>query len=285
MSNRQLLKRVKELAGHWRISVEESLETQSSYLVFGTRREQPVVLKVVRERGDEWHSGKVLAAFDGDATVRVYEYTGGALLLERLRPGNALAQLSLEGRDEEATEILAGVIQRMRVVRESLDAFATVENWGESFARYLSTGDEQIPRGLVERGCELYLKLCATQRVRRLLHGDLQHYNVLFDSQRGWIAIDPKGVIGELEYEVGASLRNPCERPELFASAAVIERRLRCYERVLKLDAGRALRWAFAQAVLSAVWSVEDGFEVDDGNPSLMLARCIEPLLSHPLEL
>ena len=42
-----------------------------------------------------------------------------------------------------------------------------------------------------------------------LLHGDLQHYNVLLDKDRGWVAIDPKGVVGELEYEVGALLRNP----------------------------------------------------------------------------
>jgi hypothetical protein len=34
-----------------------------------------------------------------------------------------------------------------------------------------------------------------------------------------WIAVDPKGVIGEIEYEIGASLRNPYENPEIFASA------------------------------------------------------------------
>ena len=32
--------------------------------------------------------------------------------------------------------------------------------------------------------------------------------NVRFDSGRGWLAIDPKGVFGELEYEVGAVVRN-----------------------------------------------------------------------------
>jgi streptomycin 6-kinase len=280
MSNLQLSERVEELVRRWRISVEESLETQSSFLLFGTRREQPVVLKVVRWPCDEWHSGRVLAAFDGAATAHVCEYTEGAVLLERLRPGNALARLSLEGRDDEATAIMAEVMQRMKPVRESLEAFTTVENWGESFARYLSTVDEQVPRELVERGQHLYLTLCATQRERRLLHGDLQHYNVLFDSRRGWLAIDPKGVVGEMEYEMGASLRNPYERPELFASAAVIERRLRLYERVLKIDYERALGWAFAQAVLSVIWGVEDGFKVDEDNSSLMLARSLEPLLT-----
>jgi streptomycin 6-kinase len=46
---------------------------------------------------------------------------------------------------------------------------------------------------------------------------DVNH--ILFDIERRWIAVDPKGVIGEIEYEIGASLRNPYENPEIFASA------------------------------------------------------------------
>jgi streptomycin 6-kinase len=53
--------------------------------------------------------------------------------------------------------------------------------------------------------------LCSSQRYRRLLHGDLHHGNVLHDSERGWVAIDPKGVLGEPEYEIGVALRNPIE--------------------------------------------------------------------------
>ena len=47
----------------------------------------------------------------------------------------------------------------------------------------------------------------------------------------------------------------------------------------LKLNYDRALAWGFAQAVLSAIWSVEDGFAVDAGNPSLRLANAIWPIL------
>jgi streptomycin 6-kinase len=47
----------------------------------------------------------------------------------------------------------------------------------------------------------------------------------------------------------------------------------------LKLDFKRALGWGFAQAVLSAIWSVEDGFAIDDRNPALILANAIQPML------
>jgi streptomycin 6-kinase len=113
-----------------------------------------------------------------------------------------------------------------------------------------------------------------------LLHGDLQHYNVLFDNARGWVAIDPKGVVGELEYEIGAILRNPVEQPEIFADPRVIKRRLETLTSHLQLDYSRALRWSFAQAVLSAIWSVEDGYHINLSSPSLICAHALQPLLS-----
>ena len=274
-----MLERVAERVRAWNVVVQDTLETESSVLAFGTRGNQSVVLKVLREPGDEWRCGEVLEAFDGRGTVRVYEYIEGALLLERLNPGTSLAEVSLGGRDEEATEILADVIQRMSQPRESFTSPATVQDWGKGFQRYLASGNNQIPNSLVERGQHLYMELCASQQGARLLHGDLQHYNVLFDSDRGWLAIDPKGVVGEVEYEVGASLRNPYEKPELFASPKTVENRLMLYGSRLKLDSERALGWCFAQAVLSAIWSVEDGVAVDATNPSIMLANAIQPLL------
>jgi streptomycin 6-kinase len=49
----------------------------------------------------------------------------------------------------------------------------------------------------------------------------------------------------------------------------------------LGIDADRTLRWAYAQAVLSAIWTVEDGFPVSPAHLSLQLARAIEPLLGR----
>jgi streptomycin 6-kinase len=186
--------------------------------------------------------------------------------------------MALNGKDEEATNILAGVIKQMSL-RESPKVCATIQDWAKGFERYLATGEDQIPMELVEDAHQLYLDLGATQRRPTLLHGDLQHYNVLFDAERGWLAIDPKGVIGEIEYELGAVLRNPFARPELFTSRATIERRLNQFANILDVDIGRALAWAFAQAVLSAIWEIENGFAVNATTPSLRLANAIRPML------
>ena len=283
----RLEKRVEDLVRDWGVVVQDTLETQSSFIALGNRGDQAVALKVIRQPGDEWRCGAVMAAFGARGMARVYEYIEGAVLLERLNPGLQLASAALDGRDEEATEILADVIDRMsrpcessdEPLREEFKAFVSAQDWGKGFHRYLASGDSQIPARLVAQARQLYFDLCASQRSVRLLHGDLQHYNVLLDSDRGWLAIDPKGVIGEVEYEIGASLRNPVEKPELFASPETVERRLRRFEAKLKLNYDRALAWGFAQAVLSAIWSVEDGFAVDAENPSLRLANAIWPIL------
>lgn len=299
------LDRIQQHAREWSVTIDDTFETESSVIAFGVRevdgtgnRKQEVVLKIVKQPGDEWHSGEVLAAFNGHGFVQVYEHSPGAVLLQRLRPGNSLVDLSLHGRDEEATDILAGVIQQMSSVQSSIPSVelatseresppvraplqhcATVHDWAKAFDRYMAAGDAQIPMDLVKAGQRVYLDLCASQRRPILLHGDLQHYNVLFDSDRGWLAIDPKGVFGEIEYEIGAALRNPLTQPELFLIPATIERRLGQFTSRLNLNYERTLAWGFAQAVLSAIWGVEDGFTIEGTNPALRLAAVMRPML------
>jgi streptomycin 6-kinase len=217
----ELHRRADALARTWNVTVDKTAETGTSFLLFGTCRRDPVVLKVIKHKGDEWHSGEVVQAFGGKGVVRVYEYVEGAVLLERAVPGESLVSIAIDGRDGEATTILADVIQRMSG-RTPPRRCPTVQDWAKGFDRYLASDDDQIPRELVRHGHDLYLQLAASQRETTLLHGDLHHYSVLSDARRGWLAIDPKGVIGEVEYEIGAIFPNPIEKPDLFVSAAMI---------------------------------------------------------------
>jgi streptomycin 6-kinase len=232
----------------------------------------------VKRPGDEWKSGDIVRAFGGRGMVRALEHEDGAVLLERLRPGTALTGLVVQGNDDGATSILASVIRDMKPDATPFGC-PTVADWGRAFTQYRKRGDIQIAPALIDHAESVYLDLCATQRPTRLLHGDLQHYNVLHDDDRGWVAIDPKGVVGELEYELGASIRNPAELPALFTNAAVARARADRLCAALGLDADRAMAWSYAQAVLSAIWGVEDGYRVEPTTPVLVLANNLRPLL------
>ena len=56
---------LERLARQWGVSIVDVRETQGSVLGFGERGDQQVVLKITKQRGDEWRSGDVLRAFDG----------------------------------------------------------------------------------------------------------------------------------------------------------------------------------------------------------------------------
>lgn len=267
-------------AAQWNVKLEETRATASSLIGFGVRDGERVVLKLITSAHDELHSGKVLRAFQGSGAVRVLEEEVGAVLVERLEPGEQLVNLARAGKDDEATRILAGVIEKL-AGHTSPDECPSVGQWGKGFDRYVESGDAQISSGLVREAQLVFNEMVSTQDQVMLLHGDLQHYNVLFDHRRGWVAIDPKGVVGELEYEVGALLRNPYELPEFFSNRDTIERRLKILSSLLPLDHKRTLQWGFAQAVLSAIWGVEDGYEVQPNNPALQLANTLRPMISH----
>jgi streptomycin 6-kinase len=107
-----------------------------------------------------------------------------------------------------------------------------------------------------------------------LLHGDLHHFNILAAERQPWLAIDPKGVVGEPAYEIGALLRNPTD--EVVFDPQVQARRIDLLTAELGLDRQRVIGWGIAQAVLSGWWSYEDhghGWE-----PMMALAELLSSL-------
>ena len=266
-------------ARDWGVTVDEIRTTETSQLGFGSRGQQPVVLKVIRkENSEEWLCGQLLEALGGSGMILPIAHAPGAVLLPRLSPGHDLATLCLAGRDDEATEIIASLIQRMPDVRLGPGAFP-VERLHPDFARFRHGGEGFISMDFVDLAEALFVDLCASQCDVRLLHGDLHQFNVLFDSDAGWVAIDPQGPMAEIEFEIGAGLRNPT--PELVGSPHVLERRLRVYEDRLKINADRTLKWAFATTVLGILWPFEQGVGLDLRAPFALATDAMYELMGR----
>lgn len=201
------------------------------------RADRAVVRKVAHDQ-----SAAALRHFGGRGCVRLIDEIGGVQLLERIQPGTTLSD------HDDAAIALCDVAAQLHACGLPDGSWPTIESWGAPF-----DGDcGPISASLVARAAEAYRHLASSQGERVLLHGDLHPQNVLLDDRRGWLAIDPKGVIGERAYEFGAVLRN-------LGNAARVDRWSQIIAERTGFDRGRIVSWAFAQAVLAAIWSVEDG--------------------------
>jgi streptomycin 6-kinase len=160
---------------------------------------------------------KVLYHYNGNGAVRVLRFADGATLLERAKPGTHLSRIG----DEEATRTLCEVIDQLHSNKNLLE-LPNIAKLQQGFTTYLAGENKQIPFELVAHANATYVNLLNSQDNPIVLHGDLHHDNVLFDQKRGWLAIDPKGYIGEPTFEVGAMLRNPKDNVELLTTPAVI---------------------------------------------------------------
>jgi streptomycin 6-kinase len=100
-----------------------------------------------------------------------------------------------------------------------------------------------VDRKLVDRVVVFLREAGPTQRESVLLHQDFHGGNVLL-SQRGWLAIDAKPLVGEREFDVASLIRD--RRP---ATKAQMERRLDYLVERLSLDRERTRGWAIAHAL------------------------------------
>jgi streptomycin 6-kinase len=243
--------------------------THSSRLFPVLRNGVPAMLKIMNAASDEGDAARALKHFAGRGAVAVLAEDERAVLVERAVPGTPLTELVAEGRDDEATATIAGIVAALHF-GDPPEGFTTLERWADAFRRQRERGPHRVlPPAMLDRAETLYRELAASQGRRFLLHCDLHHGNILRDGRRGWLVIDPKGVVGEAAYEVVASLGNPHLLWPYPADSAVMARRVAIFSERLALDRERILSWAFAHMVLAACWHIEDG------NPDAKVRRSL----------
>ncbi len=267
---------------HWGLILEaQVIRTPRAALAFGRQGSRAIALKVMAPASGEHAAASALAYYGGEGAVCCFDCFEDALLLERLVPGTPLTSVVLAGDDVRAMHILCALMRRLHAMADAVaTGYPTVEQWGASLAGYRQQREHPaLPFALVARAETMYRELCGSQQRRVLLHGDLHHDNVLFDTMRGWTAIDPKGVIGEPEYEVGALLRNPTSDTTRYAATPIVARRIAIAAATLGFDRRRLAAWCFAQAILSSVWAYEDGAAESAIARGVALAHASLPLL------
>jgi streptomycin 6-kinase len=187
-----------------------------------------------------------------------------AFLLEALQPGRPLAE---ELDEDRAMQITADLLRHLWAPPPSGGEFPTITDWVQGLARLRTRfegGTGPFPAALVERAEANYANFLAENRPTRLINGDVHHWNILSSQShpRGYAFIDPKGLLGEPEYDLMPWLRNNLPNAERPAEwRARISRRFDRFAERLDFDRQRLRAWVQAESVLSAWWHYEDGHQ------------------------
>lgn len=97
----------------------------------------------------------------------------------------------------------------------------------------------------------------------RGLHGDLHHENIMFSS-RGWLVIDPVGLVGEVGFGAANMFYDPADRDDLCLDPRRIAQMADAFSRALDVDPRRLLDQAYAYGCLSAAWNADGEEEQRD---------------------
>lgn len=203
------------------------------------------------------HEIEALLYCQGEGVVQLLDHDAdiGFLLLQHIKPGESLACLEDE---TKATKIAAKAMKSFWREVPMNHQFPSIENWAnglQNIRKHFHGGTGPLPEQLVKKAETLFPELIATISKPIFIHGDLHHDNVLSMDGNQYIVIDPKGLIGEAEYEVVAYLRNHLLNKK--NPRTVLENRINILVEELQLNKERIIGWGLSHCILSAWWYVE----------------------------
>jgi streptomycin 6-kinase len=261
-----------EYIARWHLTADGApIVTHSSHLLPVIYRGEKAMLKVAVE-AEEQFGGGLMEYWSGDGAAEVFRHETPALLMERAQGTRSLHAMAKSGSDDEATRILCETAAHLHKKRDKpLPDLIPLRKW---FAELEDTAAKY--GGIVLQSASVAQQLLADQRDVTTLHGDLHHDNVLDFGARGWLAIDPKRLVGERTFDFANIFCNPDF--EIAASPGRLAQQAEIVADVANVDRDRLLRWILAYAGLSAVWIMNSG-EKDRLDIDLAVAEAAARLL------
>lgn len=244
----------------------------------------PAILKHLKEGDhvDETLGGAMMAWYGDDCAAAIYCYDDGAQLMEYLDGPQLLDLYDVIG-EEEATEIIAGAVMRMHRARDEAppEGLSTLDQRFDMLYGQAAHDEGEGLETIFTRAAALARRLNADRAARIVpLHGDLHHENIRESAAHGWKVIDPKGLIGAVEYEVSNIYCNPPLRPDVTLSEERILGITRGFAAVTGYNEERMLGYGAVHAALSSLWSIDMG-EPKDARGRLAVSERIFAVLDY----
>lgn len=226
--------------------------THSSQLLPVMYASQPAMLKVAVS-SEEKAGAQLMVWWEGRGAARVLAFDEDAILLDRATTPRTLTDMAHNGQDSDASRIICDVVAKLHSNHPpGPPTLISLDDWFTSLLNW-------------DFGSKDILYQCASIANERLqnqqevcvLHGDIHHGNILDFGQRGWLAIDPKGLLGDRCFEYANIFCNPDS--DTATAPNRLEAQVHIVSEQAGLDSRRLLEWTIAYCGLSAVWCLEDG--------------------------
>ncbi len=260
----------------WNIGAYEPLADTHSSLVWKVEHKdrpgEAFVVKQLKPSGtEELRGAHYLGWRNGHGAVRLCDLQGTSMLLE-YAGGYHLAAHLKAGRDAECLEIFGQVLAALHSP-SPVPVPADLQPLDRHFSGLFAVADE---RPVYAEGARLAERLLATPHEAIPLHGDIHHENIL-KGPRGWLAIDPHGLVGDAAFDAANIFYNPYDRDDLCLDPERARHMAEHFAPVIGCGPSHILDYAFAYGCLSAAWHHEDCNERDEAR-ELRIAAALRTL-------
>ena len=228
------------------------------------------VVKVSFPHPGNVHEPDAFEAWAGRGAVRLHRRDDArfALLLERAHVSTLAALES----DEETVMTIAGRLNH-RLAVPAPPGLPRLRDHADTWAAELRENADGVSHTLPRRALDAAVATVhALGRAQRdsLVHGDRHARNSLRADREPWLAVDPKGYVGDPAYDGGTLLKS--RALSLMHSADLprtAHRLLDVFAEAAELDRERVRRWAQLHAVQAAFWGRRHGFRIARSGPRL----------------
>lgn len=269
----------------WQISSPELLVETHTSRIIKVRLEDgtPAIVKALNTIGmqEELRGVHYLDWHDGNGSIRVLAEKGNLLLLEYAGSRTLLDHLNAHG-DDAATAISVDVLLKLLGNRGGKKPFAAdLRPLREQYASLFQKAEIDRNNGdasIFVEAAGIADALLGNPVDVQPLHGDVHHENILLGA-RGWLVIDPKGLLGDPMYDAANMFYNPVERQDLRASDQRVATMALTFSRAFNRDIRTILGYAMSHAALSASWHTEDE-NFEEAELSLGVARAVQRIMA-----
>ncbi|WP_164901817.1 aminoglycoside phosphotransferase family protein [Neorhizobium lilium] len=258
-----------DLAARWAIvSADLLVDTRTSRVFRVVRRDGSLAIaKLLKPEGlHELPGFDFLTWRNGAGAVQLIEMAGTACLLEDAGV-LTLREWRLSMGDVAASHVIADIVGQLHSACKAEVPSGLLPLRHHFRALFLQAGADAMALAEPLRWCaDIVESLLQNQCGIRPLHGDLHHENIISGGGRGWLAIDPQGLLGDPAYEVANVFGNPDGAFPDIIEPARIAMLVRLFAPLIGCGEEKILRYAIAHAGLSISWALENGDPLSDGS-------------------